>query len=174
MTLDSKSLSYTIPAMSQKSWISNHPTSNMAEVTLPPNPNNPWKFDTILRLQVIMRVFPSSSFSFVTHNNQICNVAYFVKFTSKWSWIWWLSCAANDNGAGGNRSARERNARAAQTPLTGLGVNSIEFQQTFQRAFQQSFASTPSMVYNGHAITGTYSQSYRLYKRGCMNHIREL
>ena len=32
----------------------------------------------------------------------------------------------------------------------------------------------PSMVYNGHAITDTNSSpSYGLYKRGCMNHIRE-
>ena len=31
--------------------------------------------------------------------------------------------------------------------------------------------TTPSMYYNGHAITDTYSPSYRPYKRGCVNHI---
>ena len=30
-----------------------------------------------------------------------------------------------------------------------------------------------SMVYNGHAISDTYSPSYGLYKQGCVNHIRE-
>ena len=37
-----------------------------------------------------------------------------------------------------------------------------------------SLGLTPSMVYNGHAISDTYSPSYRLYKRGCVNHIRDL
>ena len=33
--------------------------------------------------------------------------------------------------------------------------------------------ATPSMVYNGHAITNIYSPPYRLYRRGCVNHIKE-
>ena len=32
---------------------------------------------------------------------------------------------------------------------------------------------TPSMIYNGHAIPDTCSPSFRLYKWGCVNHIRE-
>ena len=31
---------------------------------------------------------------------------------------------------------------------------------------------TPSMVYNRHAITDTYSRPYRLYKRGCVHHVK--
>ena len=46
--------------------------------------------------------------------------------------------------------------------------------QRVQAKFKCQSRNTPSMVYNGHSVTDTYSPSDRLYKRGCVNHIREL
>ena len=63
--------------------------------------------------------------------------------------------------------------RAQQLPGGGGQHGGVVVVGNVCGGMEDEISLTPSMVYNGHAKTDTYSPSYRLYKRGCVNHIRE-
>ena len=60
-----------------------------------------------------------------------------------------------------------------EVELTQPGYHS--FAELSRQVINGNENNTPSMVYKGHAITDIYiSPFYGLYKRGCVNHIRDL